>query len=236
MPLKSDPDMGINSWLEDELYHQYLHDRSTVDESWKHVFEKANGITPAPAAPATDAAPRARTASRRTASAAARRSRQDRREHGRQPRHSAGHLAAHHRRQGDGREPPHHQPAPHPARQEQGLLHAPHRLGHRQSRSKSYPALNNAYAEKDGQPYRIVRPEINLGIAVDVAGKDGARSLMVPNIKNAGALEFPGIPRPPSTTWWRAPAPANSPPPISRAPPFRSPIPAPSAPWPPTRG
>src|SRR5438105_8434560 len=27
------PDFGINSWLEDELYQQYLHDRKTVDES-----------------------------------------------------------------------------------------------------------------------------------------------------------------------------------------------------------
>jgi multifunctional 2-oxoglutarate metabolism enzyme len=52
------------------------------------------------------------------------------------------------------------------------------------------PALNNAYAERDGQPFRLLRPQINLGIAVDVAGKDGARSLMVPNIKNAGALSF----------------------------------------------
>ena len=52
------------------------------------------------------------------------------------------------------------------------------------------PALNNAYSERDGQPYRILRPQVNLGIAVDVAGKDGARSLMVPNIKNAAALTF----------------------------------------------
>ena len=36
----------------------------------------------------------------------------------------------------------------------------------------------------------MVRREINLGIAVDVAGKDGHRGLMVPNIKNAGALGF----------------------------------------------
>ena len=42
----------------------------------------------------------------------------------------------------------------------------------------------------DGQPFRVVRPEVNLGVAVDVAGKDGGRSLMVPNIKNAGALNF----------------------------------------------
>ena len=36
----------------------------------------------------------------------------------------------------------------------------------------------------------MLHPQINLGIAIDVAGKDGARSLMVPNIKNAGALNF----------------------------------------------
>jgi multifunctional 2-oxoglutarate metabolism enzyme len=38
MPLKTDPDLGINSWLEDEIYQQYLNDRTAVDESWKHVF------------------------------------------------------------------------------------------------------------------------------------------------------------------------------------------------------
>src|ERR1039457_5733579 len=52
MASQPESEMGINSWLEDELYQQYLHDHSTVDESWKHVFEEprplANG---APAAP-----------------------------------------------------------------------------------------------------------------------------------------------------------------------------------------
>jgi len=43
MPLKSDPELGVNSWLEDELYQQYLHDHSTVDESWKHLFETNGG-------------------------------------------------------------------------------------------------------------------------------------------------------------------------------------------------
>src|SRR5881398_2815435 len=42
MSESSPPDFGINDWLEDELYQQYLHDRSTVDESWKKVFD-ANG-------------------------------------------------------------------------------------------------------------------------------------------------------------------------------------------------
>ena len=35
--------LGINSWLEDELYQQYLYDRKTVDESWKKIFE-SNGV------------------------------------------------------------------------------------------------------------------------------------------------------------------------------------------------
>ena len=53
MSLKSDPDMGINSWLEDELYQQYLHDRTAVDDEWKHLFEKSNGVTtPSATAPA----------------------------------------------------------------------------------------------------------------------------------------------------------------------------------------
>ena len=30
---------SVNSWLEDELYHQYIYDRQTVDAGWKQVFE-----------------------------------------------------------------------------------------------------------------------------------------------------------------------------------------------------
>src|SRR5580704_294608 len=40
--------LGINDWLEDELYQQYLHDRSTVDESWKKIFDSNGKHTPAP--------------------------------------------------------------------------------------------------------------------------------------------------------------------------------------------
>src|ERR1700722_11009258 len=40
------PELGINSWLEDELYQQYLNDRKTVDESWKEVFETNGGTAP----------------------------------------------------------------------------------------------------------------------------------------------------------------------------------------------
>src|SRR5260221_4159085 len=49
MSESSPPDFGINSWLEDELYQQYLHDRKTVDESWKKVFESNGSAAPVPA-------------------------------------------------------------------------------------------------------------------------------------------------------------------------------------------
>lgn len=55
---------------------------------------------------------------------------------------------------------------------------------------KSNQSLNHAFAEKDGVSFRVVRPSVNLGLAVDVAGKDGARSLKVPNIKNADMMDF----------------------------------------------
>src|SRR5436305_3018564 len=35
----SDPQLGINSWFEDELREQYQHDKTLVDESWKKLFD-----------------------------------------------------------------------------------------------------------------------------------------------------------------------------------------------------
>jgi len=52
------------------------------------------------------------------------------------------------------------------------------------------PALRTTFLEVNGQPYKIVPPHVNLGLAVDVARKDGSRALLVPNIKNADTLDF----------------------------------------------
>ena len=41
------PKPSINSWLEDELYHQYLHDRQTVDADWKQMFDSNGHAIPA---------------------------------------------------------------------------------------------------------------------------------------------------------------------------------------------
>ena len=184
MPSKPEPDLGINSWLEAELYEQYLRDRSAVDESWKHLFEEADG---APGAAAAATAPAATLP------------------HSFQPlRGAAGRIAENmaaslsiplatsqrtiavkvmdeNRRI---------------INQHRGLLAGgkvsyTHLIGWAVVKAlETQPALNHAFIEKDGQPYRVVQPQINLGIAIDVAGKDGGRNLLVPSIKDAGALNF----------------------------------------------
>jgi 2-oxoglutarate decarboxylase len=55
------------------------------------------------------------------------------------------------------------------------------------------PTMIHHYAEVDGKPYRIDDGQVNLGLAVDVEKKDGSRTLMVPVIRDAGALSFDGF-------------------------------------------
>jgi multifunctional 2-oxoglutarate metabolism enzyme len=53
-----------------------------------------------------------------------------------------------------------------------------------------FPHMNSGFAVQDGTPVRIDRDDINLGLAIDVEKKDGSRSLLVPNIKRAQAMDF----------------------------------------------
>ena len=55
---------------------------------------------------------------------------------------------------------------------------------------KTNPSLNNAFTILNGKPQIIKRKNVNLGLAIDIEKKDGARSLIVPNIKNATELSF----------------------------------------------
>jgi len=50
--------------------------------------------------------------------------------------------------------------------------------------------MTNSYAEVDGKPQRVDPGEVSLGLAVDAERKDGTRSLVVPVIADAGALDF----------------------------------------------
>ena len=55
---------------------------------------------------------------------------------------------------------------------------------------KSMPVMNNAFTVIDGKPHVIKRKDVNLGLAIDIERKDGSRSLIVPNIKDADKLNF----------------------------------------------
>jgi 2-oxoglutarate decarboxylase len=52
------------------------------------------------------------------------------------------------------------------------------------------PVMAHHYAEIEGKPNRIDDGQVNLGLAVDVAKKDGSRTLMVPVISGASAMKF----------------------------------------------
>ncbi len=196
MAAKSGPDLGINSWLEDELYQQYLHDRSTVDESWKHVFEASNGNGANGTHPGASAATVAVPAAPAIEPAAGEQLQALRGAAGRiaenmgasvfiplatSQRTIAVKVMEENRRVIN----------QHRSIAGKSKVSFTHIVGWAIVKALAeIPALNHAYSERDGQPFRLIRPQVNLGIAVDVAGKDGARSLMVPNIKNAGALSF----------------------------------------------
>ncbi len=55
---------------------------------------------------------------------------------------------------------------------------------------EEFPQLNDGYALVDGTSMRLKRTGVNLGVAIDLTKKDGTRTLLVPNIKNANRLSF----------------------------------------------
>ena len=200
MSVKEESPLGVNSWLEEELREQFYHDRSSVDASWKNLFEK-NGTNGVPAkngvavyAPAVLKAPTAplvltageelmplrgaaaRIAENMAASlsvpiATSQRTipvkviDENRR------------LLNHYR-----------------TLTAKSKISFTHLIGWALVKAvEANPAINHAFTDASGGPTRILRHQVNLGLAIDVAGKNGARSLMVPNIKNATALDFPGF-------------------------------------------
>jgi len=180
--MDSESKTGVNSWLEEEMLRQYRSDRSAVDESWKRVFE-ANGGAPA-APPAPGAAPlageyqpllgaAARIAGNMTASLAIPLATSQRTIAVKVMDENRRIINQHRTLLGKSK------------------VSYTHLLGWAVVKALvDLPGLNHAYAEKDGQPCRVVPPRVNLGVAVDVTAPGGSRSLMVPNIKDAGSLNF----------------------------------------------
>ena len=202
MPDRTPPKPDINSWLEDEMYTQFLRDRQGVDENWQEVFAAtgqpaaASGPAPAngqaavaPSAPAVPAVPTlqlgpseqlvplkgaaARLAANMTASLSVPTATSQRMipvkviEENRRLINQAREL------QGKSR------------------ISYTHLMAWAIAKAlKAMPALNDAYAEQNGEPFRLVRKQVNLGIAIDVAGSGGSRALVVPSIKDAASLTF----------------------------------------------
>ncbi|HEX6894242.1 MAG TPA: multifunctional oxoglutarate decarboxylase/oxoglutarate dehydrogenase thiamine pyrophosphate-binding subunit/dihydrolipoyllysine-residue succinyltransferase subunit, partial [Bryobacteraceae bacterium] len=193
------PEFGINSWLEEELYQQYLNDRRAVDDSWKKVFE-SNGTTSATNGHTTSVA--SHSAEALTIPA---------------PEHhpvvgetlvplrgAAARIAENMNASLSIPQATSQRVIPvkvidenrrlineHRSLTGKGKISYTHIIGWAIVQAiPDNPTLNHAYAETQGESFRAVREKINIGLAVDVAGKDGTRALKVPNIKDAGSLTF----------------------------------------------
>lgn len=55
---------------------------------------------------------------------------------------------------------------------------------------KKFPNMNRHYAEIDGKPTAVTPAHTNLGLAIDLQGKDGKRSLVVAGIKGCETMRF----------------------------------------------
>lgn len=53
-----------------------------------------------------------------------------------------------------------------------------------------FPGLNVSFRDSEKSPTKILHEDINLGVAIDLPGRDGSRTLVVPNIKRAQDLNF----------------------------------------------
>ncbi len=229
--IKEDPSLGINSWLQDELSHQYKFDHSSVDQGWADLLQQTppqNGgsvpVGPVPAsvdAAATTAVvidppppvttpdnpapvPAAPVPAPPTAVA-----RQEVRTVG--PGDQLVPLRGAAARIAENMAASLSIPAATSQRQIPVRVIEENRILINKQRSlqgrgkisfthiiawavvqaaRANPSLNHAFAENGGELFRVVRNYVNIGLAVDVAAKDGSRSLKVPNIKNVDGMNF----------------------------------------------
>ncbi|HEY1099037.1 MAG TPA: 2-oxo acid dehydrogenase subunit E2, partial [Myxococcota bacterium] len=60
--------------------------------------------------------------------------------------------------------------------------------------AQTVPSMNYGFTFDDkGQPLKLVREDVNLGLAIDLPARGGGRTLVVPNIKAAQKLDFRGF-------------------------------------------
>ena len=208
------PQSGINAWLEEELLQQYHHDRASVDADWKNIFDhdepngsvnrpgNGNGITTAvaPAVILHTASEPALTGSeelmplRGTAARIA----ENMALSASIPLATSQRIVPVKVIDENRRLINHHRALLGGSSSSKPKVSYTHLIGWAIVKSvQANPSLNHAFASNAaGELFRVVKKEINFGLAIDVvgkkdaSGKNGFRSLLVPNIKNAGTLSF----------------------------------------------
>ncbi len=79
----------------------------------------------------------------------------------------------------------------HLARTRGGKISFTHLLGYAIVQAvKAFPNMNRHFAEVDGKPNAVTPAHTNLGLAIDLPGKDGSRTLVVAAIKNTETMSF----------------------------------------------
>ncbi|MFC9893944.1 multifunctional oxoglutarate decarboxylase/oxoglutarate dehydrogenase thiamine pyrophosphate-binding subunit/dihydrolipoyllysine-residue succinyltransferase subunit [Nocardia sp. NPDC127579] len=79
----------------------------------------------------------------------------------------------------------------HLARTRGGKISFTHLLGYAIVQAvKKFPNMNRHFAEIDGKPNAVTPAHTNLGLAIDLAGKDGNRALVVAAIKGTESMTF----------------------------------------------
>ncbi len=75
-----------------------------------------------------------------------------------------------------------------------GKVSFTHLIGYAVLRAlREFPEMNNHFAEVDGKPTLVGPEHVNFGLAIDLPGKDGGRSLVVAAIKAAETMDFAGF-------------------------------------------
>ncbi|MEP7362475.1 MAG: multifunctional oxoglutarate decarboxylase/oxoglutarate dehydrogenase thiamine pyrophosphate-binding subunit/dihydrolipoyllysine-residue succinyltransferase subunit [Acidobacteriota bacterium] len=205
----------LNSWFEDELRQQYQHDHRMVDDSWKEIFDGNGGPRNGAATASEPAAPVAVTAPPPPAVAPAPSTAPSKDVEKASPqvgpsqqlvplRGAAARIAANMELSLGVPIATSQRVIPVKVMEENRRIINQHRgltgkskisfsqiIGYAILKTlKTFPQLNDAFLDRDRETFRVVNQKVNLGIAVDVAGQGGSRSLVVPSIKNAGEMSF----------------------------------------------
>jgi 2-oxoglutarate decarboxylase len=205
--------LGPNEWLVDEMYEQFRADPTSVSESWREFFKDYRSDAPVAASPA--AAPAAPTsevvATPDTPKPAA--------EPATPPapvavvavepeplRGASARIVANMERSLEVPTATSFREVPakllevnrkvingYLGRTRGGKVSFTHLIGYAVVRAIAdhVPVMNNTYlADEDGKPQVVRNANVSIGIAVDQQKSDGSRTLLVPVIKGADALDF----------------------------------------------